>query len=140
MADGVYVKIEGLEALSQKLQEFPDKLVKKGVRDSLRAGGEVLRQEASARAPRSLDETHGHPPGFLADHIGMKLSISTKNDRGSIQVGPVKKAFWGMFAEFGTRFQSALPWLRPAFESAAQSALDAFVAKMREAFHEVLGS
>lgn len=140
MAPPVTVKIGGLEQLSQRLQEFPEKLVKKGVRASLQAGGEVLRQEASDRAPRSEDETHGHPPGFLADHIAAKVSTSVKQDKGSVKVGPVAKAFWGMFSEFGTRRQAAKPWLRPAFESVGQQALDAFVEKMRDAFKEVLGS
>jgi HK97 gp10 family phage protein len=140
MSNPVTVKITGLEQLSQRMQEFPDQLVRKGVRVALLAGGEVLRQEISDRAPRSLDETHGHEPGFLADHIAAKLSTSPKQDKGSVKVGPVAKAFWGMFAEFGTRFQPALPFVRPAFESAGQRALDAFVAKLREAFQEVLGS
>jgi len=140
MAAPVTVKITGLEQLSQKMQEFPDKLVKKGVVAALRAAGEVFRKEISLRAPRSLDVTHGHEPGFLADHIATKVSTSTKQDRGSVKVGPVAKAFWGMFAEFGTRFQRALPFVRPAFESVGTQALEAFVAKLREAFHEVLGS
>jgi len=137
MGDVVTVKIEGLEQLSQQMQEFPDKLVKKGVRNALKAAGEVLRLAAKERAPRSEDETHGHPPGFLADHIAATTSISTKYDKGSVKVGPVAKAFWGMFSEFGTKHQGAKPWLRPAFESSGQSALDAFIAKMREAFQEV---
>ena len=139
MASPVKVKIKGLEELSQKIHEFPDKLVKKGVRDALRAGGEVLRGEISARAPRSVDETHGHPPGFLAEHIGTSLSLSTRNDKGEIKVGPVKKAFYGMFPEFGTKHQAAQPYIRPAFESQKQNALDAFINKLRQAFNEVIG-
>jgi HK97 gp10 family phage protein len=137
MGSPVTVKIQGLEELSQKIHEFPDNLLKKGVRNALRAGGEVLRQAISSRAPRSVDETHGHTPGFLADHIGTVVKTSPKNDTGSIQVGPVKKAFYGMFAEFGTKHQPARPFVRPAFEGSAQDALDAFVAKLREAFDEV---
>jgi HK97 gp10 family phage protein len=138
MADGVTVKIAGLEQLSQRMQDFPDKLVRKGVKDALRAGGEVLREAISAGAPRSMDETHGHEPGFLADHIAMNVSTSVKNDRGSVKVGPVKKAFYAMFAEFGTRHQPALPFIRPAFEGNGQNALDAFVNKLREAFKDAL--
>jgi HK97 gp10 family phage protein len=132
------VKIEGLEQLSQRMKDFPDKLVTKGVRASLTAGGEVLRQAISDGAPRSMDVTHGHEPGFLADHIAAKVSVSTRQDKGSVKVGPVKMAFWGLFAEFGTRTQAAKPFIRPAFESQKQNALDAFVNRLREAFKEAL--
>jgi len=138
MADAVTIKIEGLEQLSSQISEFPDKLVRKGVRNALRAGGEVLREAISAGAPRSMDITHGHEPGFLADHIGMKVKTSVTNDTGSILVGPVKKAFYAMFAEFGTKHQAALPFIRPAFEGSGPSALDAFVDSLREAFQEAL--
>lgn len=138
MADGVTVKITGLEQLSQKMQEFPEKMLKKGVRTALRAGGEVLRQAISDAAPVSEDETHVHPPGFLKDHIGSKVTVSVKNDTGTILVGPVKKAFYAMFPEFGTKHQPAKPFIRPAFEGNAQKALDAFVNKLREAFKEAL--
>jgi HK97 gp10 family phage protein len=120
------------------MQEFPDKMLRKGVRDALRAGGEVLRQAISDGAPVSEDETHGHPSGFLKDHIGMKVSVSVKNDTGNIKVGPVKKAFYAMFPEFGTRHQPAKPFIRPAFEGNAQSALDAFINKLKEAFKDAL--
>lgn len=137
MASPITVKITGLDQVRENIRTFADKLVKRGVIAALRAAGEVFRKEISLRAPRSLDVTHGHEPGFLADHIATKVSTSTKQDRGSVKVGPVAKAFWGMFAEFGTRMQHALPFIRPAFESVGPAALEAFVAKMREAFNEV---
>lgn len=138
MADGVFVKITGLEQLSQRMKDFPDKLVSKGVRASLTAGGEVFRRAISDGAPVSEDITHGHEPGFLKDHIAAKVSVSTRQDKGSVKVGPVKKAFYAMFPEFGTRTQTAKPFIRPAFESQGQNALDAFVNKLREAFKEAL--
>jgi len=45
---------------------------------------------------------------------------------------------WGMFSEFGTKHQAAKPFIRPAFEGSGQSALDALVNKMREAFKEAI--
>lgn len=119
------------------MHEFPEKFLAKGVREALNAGGLVLQQALQARAPVAEDETHGHEPGFLRDHIAIKTTISTKNDKGSVMVGPVAKAFWGMFSEFGTRMQAALPWMRPAFEGDGPNALEAFVSKLREKFQEV---
>ncbi len=138
MANGVTVKITGLEQLSQKMQEFPDKLVQKGVRNALKAGGEVLRAAISAGAPVSEDVTHGHEPGFLKDHIAATVSTSVKNDKGTVKVGPVAKAFYAMFPEFGTRHQAAKPFIRPAFEGNGQKALDAFVDVLREKFKEAV--
>lgn len=137
MGDLVTVKITGVEELGERMREFPDKLLVKGVRNALRAGGELLRLALSAAAPRAEDVTHGHEPGFLADHIAAKATVSTKNDKGSVKVGPVAKAFWGMFPEFGTRHQPAKPWMRPTFEANAQKALDAFVDSLKETFKEV---
>jgi HK97 gp10 family phage protein len=118
------------------MHSFPEKFLRKGVKEALMAAGLVLQQALQARAPVAEDVTHGHEPGFLRDHIAITSTISTKYDKGSVKVGPVAKAFWGMFAEFGTRLQAALPWMRPAFEGDGQNALDAFVSKLREKFQE----
>ncbi len=118
------------------MRTFKESFLRKGVKAALTAGGLVLQQALQARAPVSEDVTHGHEPGFLRDHIAVTSTISTKYDKGSVKVGPVAKAFWGMFAEFGTRMQAALPWMRPAFEGDGQNALDAFVSKLREIFLE----
>jgi len=134
MAEAVTVKIAGLEELGQSMQDFPDKFLKKGVRAALRAGGEVLRSAISMAAPRSDDVTHGHEPGFLAENIDMAVKTSVKNDTGAVKVGPSKEAFWAGFNEFGTRHQSAKPFIRPAFEGNGQIALDAFIASLKETF------
>ena len=96
----------------------------------------MLRKEISTRAPVLADPSKSKHriPGFLRDHIGTKLSIRAKSDKGNAMVGPVKKAYWGLFAEFGTKNQPARPFMRPAYESAKQTALDTFIAKLREAF------
>src|SRR5271166_4974074 len=117
MGDVFTFKITGIEEVGEKMRTYPEKFLAKGVRKALLAAGEVFRSAISAAAPRSEDETHGHPPGFLAEHIAMKATVSTKNDRGEVKVGPVAKAFYAMFPEFGTRHQPAKPFIRPAFEA-----------------------
>jgi HK97 gp10 family phage protein len=118
------------------MHTFKENFLRKGVREALMAAGLVLQRALQARAPVAEDETHGHEPGFLRDHIAVTTTISTKYDKGSVKVGPVAKAFWGMFAEFGTRMQAALPWMRPAFEGDGPNALEAFISKLREIFQE----
>ena len=67
---------------------------------------------ASARAPRSADGSHGRASGFLASSISWRAVSSSK--AVSAVVGVSRAAFYWKFLEYGTRFMSAQPFIRPA--------------------------
>jgi HK97 gp10 family phage protein len=64
----------------------------------------VVQQAASERAPRDT--------GKLAENI----VISDIKEGGTVDIGPDRDRFYGLFLEFGTSKMSARPFLQPAFE------------------------
>lgn len=69
MADGVSIKISGLDQLAKTLeQDLPEKMAKGVIRDALRAGAEVIQSAAESSAPvRS---------GALKEDIVAKVNVS----------------------------------------------------------------
>lgn len=141
----VSVKISGVEQLAEALERKPLAAAKAVVRKCLRAGARVFWQEMRQRVRRGWhvfggkDGGRSREFGFLADHIGIKISVRGDELGGTAHVGPVKKGFWDLFLEFGTRKMAAVPFIRPAFESRKQDALDKYVSTARESLKQDLG-
>jgi HK97 gp10 family phage protein len=130
------VNITGGEELFQALTARSERFAKKGLREALRAGAKVVWFEMALTVRKGWHVWPGknrkRDYAFLAEHIGIKIKLSSKQEQGTAQIGPVKKGFWGMLLEFGTSKTAAKPWMRPAFESSKEAALQAFVNKLRE--------
>jgi len=92
------------------------------------AGAEVVREEASALAPRRKTETK---IGHMADHIVVQLMRSTAPLHVRVRIGPDKDHWYGRFSETGTVKMAAHPFLRPALDTKADEALQKFKAAMR---------
>ena len=108
--------LEGADELARVLRALPKELGDPALASALRKGATVVKKEAEETAPTRT--------GTLRKNILVK---KTKNrDRGEVayEVGPAQKAFYGLFAEFGTIQQPARPWLRPAWEASKLQALD----------------
>ena len=146
MADMVEIKATVLlNGLEEKLQTLGTKLAKSAMRKALKAGGQILLDEAKLRAPVDT--------GALRDSIDMKVSTNTKAESGTVTIGAkldqvVRKAggdqsqtpgVYGMFVEFGvpSRNIAAKPWLRPSFDSKGEAAVEAFVNALRDGLVEV---
>jgi len=54
-----------------------------------------------------------------------------------LHVGPEKAAFYALFLEFGTEFQAAQPFMRPAFEEHKDEVLAAFAEAMNVELKEL---
>lgn len=83
---------------------------------AIKAGKKVKPREQSGA---------GRLPGYLRAQIGVKTVPKSDAQATGHVVVTVGKAFYGMFAEFGTRHQPARPWLRQAFDATAPPALQA---------------
>jgi HK97 gp10 family phage protein len=147
------VQIEGLADLKRRLEALPKEVGAKGggpARAALFRGAKVIRDQAIANAPRET--------GFLISQIaalrsrnpriygatemysvGVKLGkarryANTKRNRGKQRVGKTYNvegnAFYWRFIEFGTEKRGATPFLRPAFESRKEDALDTIVREL----------
>jgi len=139
VADTVSVKIEGLEELRATLQRLGrDAFTKPEVEAGLRAGGQVVRKEAIARAARA-DAPHrlGRSreivqPGNLKRNITVRRNRNTGGHFASVSVGVRSKAFYWRFLEFGTRKMRARPFLRPAFSGRQEPALAAIIERLKK--------
>jgi HK97 gp10 family phage protein len=134
----VSVELKGLEGVEDALAEAGPKLARRALAKALKAAGAVLVREAKSRAPVAVKDTPQRRPGELRDAITAgPVRTSPKHERASLRVGPEIAAkdkedsaqspgVYGKFVEFGSIHNpNKKPFLRPAFDAAAQAALDA---------------
>lgn len=103
------VTVVGLKEANLALKQLPD-LAKVEAQQVADVTAFHVARAASSHAPRSATGSHGRGPGFLAASI---IWLSRPRTTSAI-VGIRSAAFYWKFLEFGTRFISARPFLRPA--------------------------
>jgi HK97 gp10 family phage protein len=97
------LQLHGMQELLRQLEQVGSE-AERVKKDALLAGAEVVQQAASERAPRDT--------GKLAENI----VISDIKEDGTVDIGPDRDRFYGLFLEFGTSNMAARPFLQPAFE------------------------
>lgn len=117
-------RLEGLDDLEKALKRLAVDTQGRHLREAAHAGAEVTRSVASQLAPRSVDGSHGREPGFLADHIEVEVQFTRTQDKALVHVGMHKDAFYGRFAEEGTQFSPAQPFMRPALDGTKDDVVD----------------
>lgn len=106
--------------LIETLQKFPKNIQKNVMVGAVRAGANVIRDEARRKVPIKT--------GTLKKSI---VSIQRKAQNGLItfSVTPSKgkpnDGWYAHFVEFGTSHSSAKPFLRPAFDQSNNESLEA---------------
>lgn len=114
------VQVQGFRELEKLLKELGKEPARRALRSAVRAGANVIKSEALLAVPVGSEAPHPKY-GRLKDNLKVVLAkTGAAPVEYSVSVG---RAFWGMFQEFGTRFQPARPWLRPAFDHAKIAAL-----------------
>ena len=121
--------LEGVEDLEAALKTLNNDVQGEYLREAAAAGAEITRSVASQLAPRSLDgkvfkDGTRRPPGFLAAHIEAEVQWTRTQDTAQVHVGMHKDAWYGRFAETGTQWQAADPFLRPALDATKQDVID----------------
>lgn len=155
--DYMAVEIPGLQGLVEKLRSLPPKLARSYARKALRAGGNIIRDEARARVPT---RTH-----TLRKSIAYTATTSLHGSfKGKVYIKHGKKAkhdgYYAHMVEFGTKAHlvkarqkrvlsngrmifgravwipaiGAHPFMRPAAETKAREAVDAMASKLAEFF------
>ena len=114
--------ITGAKELERLLKKLPGKLAERELTSAARAGANVIRKEARARAPRGSDPSAASQKfGSLRKNIRVtRVKKTSRSVEMAIHNG---KAFWGGFLEWGTKNIAARPWMTPAFDTSAQPAL-----------------
>jgi HK97 gp10 family phage protein len=145
MADGITAKVEGLRELEANLKALTEEVAYKSVKKGALAGAEVIRKEAARIAPRGEDEPgDGERQGVkLFKSIFKKVVKDKKNLFDSFVSGSVhvkiawrKRAFWGLFNEFGTSKMAAQPFMRPALDTKRQQAIEKFIAAVKDGMRQ----
>lgn len=129
----VTISITGLSDLEKALEAFPDKIARNILGGAIRAGAVVIQNEARQKAPQSAGPHKvGRKikgvivqPGHLRKNI--KVRMAPRKSRTSpieYWVYVSKRAWYWKFVEFGTKKMSAKQFMRPAFDSRKQEALE----------------
>lgn len=147
MADGMVVRLEGVDDLKRALAEAGPHIRKKAVRGALREAGKVIQQAAKAAAPILRVPTPYRKAGTVQRNIAVRASkfarrvgdegvyINVRPLRGTARVARYGKAgaknpndpFYWRFLEFGTKKMAARPFLKPAAESKGEAAISKFM-------------
>lgn len=146
MADGLTVKLEGVDELKLALASVTKQIRTKAVRAALRKAGNVIKAEARQSAPVLSVPTKTRKPGTVKRNIMVRNSkfarqegnegvfVSVKPLRGSRQKTLGKAGaknpndpFYWRFLEFGTKNMSARPFMSPAAKSKGSEAIKTFM-------------
>ena len=131
----VTIRVEGLAELQANLVKFGEKMAGQIVTDALKAGGELIRDEARQRAPVLEADTLRRRRGALRSGITSyaiqwnKVIVRVRN-RGYVFDKTDPKArrpgnpnYWWL-VEFGASQRKASPFMRPAFEARKLEAIE----------------
>ena len=151
MSEFSTISIKGFEDFKRQLALLPTRIGRNVLRGAVNAAATAIRQEVVARAPVYTGPVaEGHPPaGTLKKAIYQKqIPELSSNLYQTFYVGvrsgkrqqAVKRgknvlnldAFYGAFVEFGTSKMSARPFMRPAFETRRDYAIEAMRAYLAE--------
>ncbi|MCA0314224.1 MAG: HK97 gp10 family phage protein [Candidatus Melainabacteria bacterium] len=154
--------VEGFKEVGQALKSLGDEFAPAILRKALLDAAVIIRDEAMRRAPVDsgrLSQLIGRSSGIskgevfakvagieLRSKFGKKAMIKAikkkKIGKGKNGIVLTETAYWDRFVEYGTRFQKAQPYLRPAFDAKAeefaahvrdnmQKRIDKFIAKQK---------
>jgi HK97 gp10 family phage protein len=132
----VNCSVTGLDELERMLNDLAPKAAKTAMRRAVRDGMEIFQAAAEGKAPRASGE--------LADNINIKTTAGGGDGdttTGSIEaiVGPGKQQYYGLFQEYGTRYQPAQPFMTPAYEENKDKVLETFVSDLKDEIEGLAG-
>ncbi len=114
--------MSGAKELERVLRKLPGRLAERELNSAARAGANVIRKEARARAPRGSDPSAASEK-FGPLHKSIRVTRVKKTGFSVEMAIHNGKAFWGGFLEWGTKDIAARPWMSPAFDMTVHPAL-----------------
>lgn len=96
------------------------------INKALLEAAEPIREGASVKAPRRT--------GKLAQNI---ISSVDPKQKKTVNVGPSKDVFYGLFVEKGTSISRPKPFLRPAFDSGKRQSKKIFADAIKKILEAV---
>lgn len=144
------VRIEGLQALGERMRKLALEMNTKIARDATNAAAQVIKKQAIANAPEYFEahklEGVVVQPGNLKKNIVVKrvapgraaplTSQHIVTVRGKRKDGYAAR--YGRLVEFGTVKMSANPYLRSAFEQEKGFAVQAMIDKLKSGIDKAI--
>lgn len=112
------MRFEGGAEIADALRKLSEAAGKRVSTEALKFGAEPIRSTAARMAPRQS------PKPDIADNIVIATQRAKDEETAAVSVGPAEGFAYGLPQEVGTAFHPAQPFLRPAFDSRMQAALD----------------
>ena len=108
------VRIIGLPELNRQFRALPAAVARKVIRQGLRAGAKIIRDEAMVRSP--VDE------GLLRSSLRVRAAKVRKKNAFAVLVTTgvgffTGEAFYGAFVEFGTERMEGRHFIQGAFQA-----------------------
>ncbi len=133
----VGLTLTGDQHLSEALLALSDELKPAVLFEALEQAGEPMRARMAQLAPRGDQAPH------MADNIGISRlrrvdGVTLHDDEVAVAIGPTKGFFYGYFQERGTIHHAAQPFVRPAFDSERDHALNAIARELWAALQRAL--
>lgn len=115
----IELRVEGLDQIEKLLRDLSPRVSKNVQISALKEGAEMIRVEASARAPRAP----GAPD--LADNIGTTTVRGGVDGQPAVGIGVPKRFYYDTMQEFGTARNEAQAFYRPALDAKGEAAVRA---------------
>jgi HK97 gp10 family phage protein len=132
-------RVRGAEQLRANLLAFPKELAAKALGQALAKGAVPFRESAQARAPRGLT---GKLAAAIAIARDRKPYFSKMDARYVVFVkykGEDAAPYW-RYVEFGTAHSAPQPYMRPAFETQKENALQIIFQSLSDAVPRIASS
>ncbi len=124
------LQIKGLKELDARLKKLPDVVQRRILGAATAAAARVVQKSAKSQAPAKT--------GRLKKNIVVRTkrtrtgTVSRVTLRTKGKGTDPKNAYYGRFVEFGTKKQAARPFLRPAFDSNVNQAIQTMRKKIAQ--------
>lgn len=134
-------KLEGVAELTKQLIALGKLDNGAALKLAVRAGMKPVLEAAKRNipvgtVPHRLAATYGKllvAPGYAQSVLTINTSINKAKNIASATVGEKPPGFYSKFAELGTRYRQATPWLRRALTDNREAAEDALRAALQRA-------
>lgn len=142
MAVFAYARLEGVQDVMRALQDFSDETLQERLREAVKAGAEIVAEDAKARAPvrtgrlRDSIKTRVPKKGLMAkveaDYpaSGKVRKTSTKKQKAG------SREYYAFAVEYGTRKMPAQPFMAPALAAKASQVMQKMETALEEACRE----
>jgi HK97 gp10 family phage protein len=118
------IELDGFDQLQRKLDQLPDKLLKKVVRPAVTKSGRIVRKQMKANAPKEFgvlqkafaSKVKTYKAGNVVAIIGPKKNIVGTITHPSGRIEKRVPANYAHLVELGTTHSAPNPFMRRAYE------------------------